>query len=252
MSEQVRSKIIDHDREEPGIDQYVSSLLRELNGGDLSELPKVEQGRIIVDKFLGALMRQGDVTDTSGKTHKFEQTVFDMHRMSKGADESAVTRNGGRRAAVLALLDNPLTAPFAEKAFGALARDEQDSGEILLANEEQIQGYLHADERKNFVTEARQGVELAGKGWVGILEDRINIVVNRNGQWIYNPYRGIIESENDYLRQQGNEWRMAVTSAEKCGVDARLLGKSAEYIKTRREGMAQLSRRLGEHTLGQV
>lgn len=229
MTEHRSSTGINKESHSESLDRYVKDLLDQpTDSGEFAGMTETEQALAIMDRFVGALVRRGDIVDSHGQVHNAETTLKSMSQLRAMEDVHNITRTGGLRGAVIQLAEDTRTVQLFSSAYGgAIMKDE--SGSMLLRNEDQLQGYLHGG-ANNRVSNPVGGVNLPGSQWVGVLEERIEMVLERNGQWIFNPRKGIIESDNDYLRQEGNKWRMAVASAEKVGVDPSLVGRSVEAI----------------------
>ena len=250
MTEHRSGTSINKESHSESLDRYVTELLSlPSDQGEFAGKTETEQGIAIMDRFIGALARKGDITDSAGNAHNVETTLKHMGRIQKMEDMLKFTRNGGLRDAVQKLVEDPRTVQLLSSVYGG-AYLKDSHGKMLLRNEDQIEGYLHGG-ANNRVDSAVGGVQLPGEQWVGVLEERIDMVLNRDGQWIFDPYKGIIESDNDYLRQEGNKWRMAVSSAEKVGVDPALVGRSVETlgIKKRAERKA-LATNVLDRTVG--
>lgn len=232
MTEHRSSSSIDNVSHTETLDTYIRTLLEQpADAGEHLEKTETEQGIAIMDRFVGALARRGDIIDSHGQKHTVETTLKFMSQIQNEQDLLNFTSSGGLRKAVRLLVDDSRTAQLLSSAYGgALVKDE--SGRMLLRNRDQLDGYLYGG-ASNIVKNPRGGVELPGADWVSVLEERVDMVLERNGQWIFNPYKGIIESDNDYLRREGNRWKMAVSSAESVGADPSLIGRSVEAIRAK-------------------
>lgn len=238
MTEHRSSAHIDKESQSDALDQYVAGLLNQhTNSGEFAAMTEAEQGIAIMDRFIGALARKGDIVDSVGQTHNVETTLKVMNKLHDLDNLTKLTRTGGLRNAVFQLAGDERTGQLLAEAYhGALTKDE--NGNMLLRNKDQIEGYLHSG-ANNKIIDPVGGVDLPGDQWVRVLEERATMVLERNDQWIFDPYKGIIQSDNDYLRQEGNKWRMAVTSAEKVGADPSLIGRSVEAIGARQRAERQ-------------
>lgn len=238
MTEHKTSASIDKTFHSDALDSYVQGLIEQpVGNGEHDATTETEEGIAIIDRFVGALARRGDIVDSHGQKHDVETTLRFMGMIQAEQDLLNFTSNGGLRKAVKLLVNDPRTVQLLSSAYGeALVKDE--SGRMLLRNREQLEGYIHGG-ANNIVSNPRGGVELPDSQWTSIFEERIDMVLERNGQWIFDPYKGIIESDNDYLRQEGNKWRMATSSAQRVGVDPSLIGRSVETIRAKQRAEKQ-------------
>lgn len=192
----------------------------------IASLPPEKQGQVIVDSFIGMLARRGEVQG-SQKTYSVSEILSDMDGIQRDYDVRTITRNEGLRDAVVALASDERSAGL----FGQLKNRVRTSetGELTLTTPEQVVSYLsHGD---NNIHDARPGIEMSGDSWVSVVAER----ATDEASWIDNPYKGIIESDNDYLRNEGNKWRMAYASAQRAGVDMGLLARSSRYIARKKQ-----------------
>ncbi len=206
------------DASTPELQHQVESLLQ---SREIAKLPKEEQGRVILDSFIGLYVRHGAVEGPI--TYDLPFVLELMDGIQKESDLTNFTRQGGLRASVRALAEDGRSG----QQFGKLQSriESNSSGEITFTTAEQVVSYLsHGD---NSVNNPISGVDMPGTNWVGVVAER----ATGASEWINNPYKGIIESDIPSLNRAGNEWRMAVSSARKAGVDTALLARSSTYIR---------------------
>lgn len=205
-----------------------------LDSEAIAQLDLSRQAEVIVDGFIGMLMRNGPIQGSNAihTPSSVLETIDYIHNpenVNGIADplEYFTSTNNLREAVRLLTSDERfglLPGAVANRIYG----DEQ-SGTITLTTPGQVVSYLsHGD---NGITNPTPGVEMHGDTWVRIIAERATA---EGSEWIDNPYEGMIKSQNKTLRDKGNEWRMAVASAKKAGVDMDLLGRSARYIKQNR------------------
>jgi hypothetical protein len=208
----------------------------------IQHLPEVEQGVIIMDQFIGALIRKGDLQG-SQRSYSPVDALRTMHQAAKDmakqtpSPELIVTSVGGLREAMLKLFDDPRTGEIASVSPESLLIKDED-GSPLLGSINQIEGYLQADDDANrSVGGPSQGAET----WLPLVRQEVDSVIYNGSTWNYNPSKGSIESDNDTLRKAGIEWHQASGKAKEAGVNLKLIGRSAERLATRRTQGSQLA-----------
>lgn len=206
--------------QQPSLDQEVAILLE---SEQTARLPLERQGEVIVDGFIGMVVRHGGVEAQSG--------TFDPLRILDLADKVRTredilkfTRTDGLRGAIDALALDERTA----KLFGQLGArlKGDDKGELTLTTPEQVVAYIGSGDNH---VEDPHGQQVYGSDWIMTLMERATA---EDGMlWIDNPNRGMIESDNDYLRREGIKWRNAVMMATRAGLDLDLLARSSKHIQ---------------------
>lgn len=207
-----------------------------LKDESLKSLEGVQRGQVIIDRFIGSLVRHGDVVG-SNETVTPAIILGDIDRMGKGNNPEEVlkgiTNTNKLRRAVLDLSLDPDVGPLVGKFSERLKTEDNDK--YTLTSPAQIEGYLLAAGSKNSVQDPRGGIEMHGDTWIPvILEQTKRMAADSHITWMTSSQqRGLIDSGLPLLRNAGNDWRMATTSAEKVGVDLDLIRRSAEKVQQR-------------------
>lgn len=206
---------------------------------ELQELPDELRGTAIVDRFIGALVREGGAVSGNEAINQQrpEEILYDMDHMQ---DEGALrhfTRANGLRSAVKLLAEHEDVAPVLGGLSQRLgvAQDARGNTQYVFHSVGQIEGYLEAGGNKNYIADARPGIELPGKEWMQVMLERLEGAVDpRNSTTLWQDMAGArtqMTSDLPYLRQAGRDWQAAEYSAQRVGVDTALIGRSVEYIQ---------------------
>ena len=244
MTKQEHPQFGAENQEVPPLSRHIDTLL---SSQEVAQLPEGEQGRAIMDQFVGILVRQGNVTTADGHTvtpKDILTTLDDLGTARLPSGLLSFTRQKGIRQAVEALSKDPRTGQL----IGAIGRDilrYDDNGNILLSTENQIEGYLQSGED----TQLDPTDTFYDGQWKEALRDKIRDVIDKGHVWGYDPNKGPIESDNDFLRKSGIAWMRTFYTAEGAGVDMRLLGKSAELIARRKKIGRDIGIRTGALTV---
>ena len=193
-----------------------------------------DQGVMIMDQFIGMVVRQGAITDSRGDQQTPEVTFKMINQYGKGQSDSRqinyFTSAKGLRYAVNALADDPRTGELFYDFEAQLVHKDQD-GQLILGSMNQIEGYLQANPQADSAINKQHPSYI--NNWQTILNEAIAKVVEKGRIWQYDPYEGRIESDVDSIRQEGIKWSKTIFTARSAGIDTTLLGKSAERVRQR-------------------
>jgi len=212
-------------------DQLTKNLLSD---PEINNLDPAVQGDVIVDRFIGALARQGSI-EGSQTSYSPGDVLFLMDGIKQPEDIAKITRTDGLKEAALSLGGDPRTARLFGSLEGRLIEDQTDPSKLTLTSAAQVEGYILAGGAKNSIEGARGGVEMEGEQWIGVLMERMEGAFDAKSpyEWITDNGYSMSRSDIDYVRKSGNDWAMAARSAEKAGVDMNLLTRTAERAKLR-------------------
>lgn len=202
-----------------------------LESEEIKKLPEDQQGVAIAGRFIGSVVRQGEVEIGRGdKIDARTALVMVQEAVTKPELEdwsTAITRSNGLRSAALALAGDKRTVQL----LGGLVENlrstrepESSDRELTLTSLQQMEGYLYAD------TAANRAASGAASDWPSVLMVRADESVNQGHDWI-NGQTDMAYLENDYIRRSGQEWNGAVDAAKQAGVDMDLLSRSVEHIR---------------------
>jgi len=215
----------------PSFDSVATELLSDER---IKELPGEEQGRVIVDRFIGAVVRHGEVTG-SQMTYSPLDVIRGIDKLStvgeKGMRE--ITSTDGLRTAVYELVTDERVGKEVGDFASRLGID--DTGRYILTSPAQIEGYLVSGGQENQVSDAVGGVHMEMDTWMPVLmEHTKNMATNPHLGWMsYDRARELTTSSAPLIQNTGRDWAKALRSAEKVGVDVDLLQRSAERIQAR-------------------
>ena len=234
MHAQVDHDTFGHEKETSQLPSFDSVASELLTNEQIRALPEIEQGRVIVDRFIGAVVRHGEVTGSQA-TYSPLDIIRGIDKLSligeKGMRE--ITSTDGLRNAVYALAGDERVGREVGDLASRLSFDEK--GRYVLTSPAQIEGYLISGGSENIVNEPAGGVHMQMDGWMPvILEHTKHMAANPYLGWMsYDRARELTTSSAPLLRNTGRDWEKALRSAEKVGVDVDLLQRSAEKVQAR-------------------
>ena len=200
----------------------------------LLELSGDQRGSVIVDRFIGSIVRHGDVQG-SKVSYSPADVLTGMDYMSHTSVNGLreVTNTDGLRNAVRELSNDGDVYQLFGKISPRLSQDEE--GKYTLTSPAQIEGYLLAGGDKNQIRNGVGGVDMPGDSWIPVIvEHTQRMAQNPNMHWTTNSEAyGRINSSGPLLKNTGRDWLMANSSAQKAGVDVDLLRRSAETVQRR-------------------
>lgn len=215
----------------PTFDTIATGLLEDEK---IKELPEIEQGRVIVDRFIGALVRHGDV-EGSQTIYSPMDVLHGIDNMSKLGEKGLreITSTDGLRKAVYELAGDIRVGREFGQFTSRLGVDDKD--QYVLTSTAQVEGYLLSGGDKNRVKNPVGGVHMEGDSWVPvIMEQTEQMVENPYAEWMsYGRARELMASDAPLIKNTGRDWEKALHSAEKVGVDIDVLRRSAEKIQRR-------------------
>lgn len=215
-----------------------------LSSAELASLPADQQGRVVVDRFIGATVRQGDIVSSNGTKLSPSHVLKMIDSASNNAAghedwQRGVTRANGLRDAVATLASDRRTSQLLGQLSGrlrhVLGRDEQVS-KPAMSSMAMLEGYLFATTKR------------PTPAYVGVLIDRaMQMTEDSRVEWL-GEQTDLDRSENQNIRKIGQEWNEATFQASQDGVDLGLLERSANLIRSE----AATERMVGALSVGQV
>lgn len=237
----------------PPLNEVVKDLLE---NSEIQSLPEDEQGRVIVDRFIGSLVRHGGIESSNAEVGVMapQDILAKIDQIgTHGKDElhtvRELTRTDGLRGGVTLLAEDPRTASLFGRMSQQLVTRRNEDGETYytLTSPAQIDGYIEAGGDKNKDPRAQPYTDPTE--WIGVVASDVDNVIN-GAQW-----RGDREVAADVGRQdsvtpdwykQSRDLYEARRKAHYAGVDLKLLKDSAEYIRDKDESV---KRELGARAL---
>lgn len=223
--------------EAPRLDEYVKSLLTDRH---IAELPIQDQGRVIVDQFIGGLLRQGELTSSQNQSFNAADILYLMDNLNGDEDLKKFTSSAGLRKAVEELSTDPRSATvfgsLGSRLESTLVSTQEGEKELFtLTSLAQIEGYLKAGGAKNRKLNPTGGVHMEGDSWIPVLVDGISrMSQDETRTWMTrSDAYGFIESSAPLIKNTGRDWVKATTTAESVGVDMALVQRSAEKVQAR-------------------
>jgi hypothetical protein len=228
--------------ERPQLNEISKSLLVD---AEISALPIEQQGRVIMDRFIGSVVRQGEIVGKLA-TYGPSDVLKVMDRVgATGIQE--VTRTNGLRDAVNQLALDGRTATMFGMLDGRLKNEVDTAGNDVptLTSVAQLEGYLLAGGAENTVKTPRGGIHMDGDSWIPVIVDEVQMMnQDPNRTWMTTTEANeMAKSDSKFLRNVGNDWAMATRTASEVGIDLALVKRSAETIQLRTKS---------EHDLGAI
>ncbi len=210
-----------------------------LTNPEIMDNPDVQdKGRAVVDRFVGALLRQGNVTNSAGQDltpadilNDF-QTALDLPenrlaQMQLEADPNArlnlthLTSKQGLRGGFDTLLRDPRTRAAAQRMTLGLESEKLPDGQLTLTmtTQDQLKGYLEAQSGR--------------KDWTDVLMSKAQTTISGEDK----PGHRWHEMDNIYLsgepddEQNARIWHRSVLAAKTAGVDMKLLERSVDRME---------------------
>lgn len=213
--------------------RFDSEAKKLLSDESIAQLPVEQQGQVILDRFIGTLLRHGAVAG-SQKEYTPAEILSKMDEMSRRSDDALreITNTDGLRRAVFDLASDARLGGHFGHISERLATDAE--GRPALTSMTQIEGYLLAGGTTNQIRDGVGGVHMHGDSWVPVILEH----TQRMAQDAYVPWmtlgkaRELMTSSAPLIQNTGRDWEMATHSAEKVGVDMDLLRRSAEKIQS--------------------
>lgn len=242
----------------PPIEDVVGDLL---TNAEIKELPEEEQGKVIVDRFVGALVRHGGVESSNADVGVLEphEILAKIDKIGTKDEDGLhtvreLTRNDGLRGGIEKLAEDPRTAALFGSMSQQLAIGHDGRGGVYyaLTTPAQIDGYIEAGGDKNKDSRARPYTDPTE--WVGVISSDIDRVM-RGGEWRSDKDIARDTSNRDLVTpdwyERSNSLREArgVAKYSGTGIDLDLLRESAEYIRDRDEAT---KRELGSRAVSLV
>ena len=221
--------------EQQAAPKYFEAYAKQLtNDESLRELPSVQRAAVIADRFIGSVVRHGEVQG-SQVSYSPGDVIKGMDLVSKtgayGLKE--ITNTDGLRKAVLELSTDSDVALLFGQMSNRLSEDAD--GKYTLTSPAQIEGYLLSGGAQNKITNPVGGVDMEGDTWIPVIIDHAQRMAENPGlTWTTtNEARELIGSSGPLLQNTGRDWLKANSSAIKAGVDVDLLRRSAEKVQRR-------------------
>lgn len=218
----------------PAYDQVVKELFTDQQ---IEELPLAEQGHVIVDRFIGAIVRRGGA-EGSQTTYSPADILHLMDKISTDPDAlKEITRTDGLRQAVGLLASDDRTGKMFGRFSEQLASDVDREGNETptLTSVAQIEGYLTSGGQNN-VENPVGGVHMSGDTWVPVILHEIERT--QKNEYLSLPtktelYDSMKPDVYPLMRLSARDLSMAYNSAQEVGVDVELLRRSTEEMKRR-------------------
>ena len=205
-----------------------------INDESLRELPDVQRASVIADRFIGSVVRRGELQGSAlsyspGDVLKGVDLV--SHTGAFALKE--ITNTDGLRKAVLALSLDSDVAPLIGQMSNRLSQDAE--GQYTLTSAAQIEGYLLSGGKENKITNPVGGVDMEGDSWIPVIIEHTQLMAENPGlPWTTAAQaRELMNSSGPLLKNSGQDWLKAQSSATKAGVDVDLLRRSAEKVQRR-------------------
>ncbi len=219
----------------PSFDAITTGLLAD---AEIKKLPENEQGKVIADRFIGALLRHGDIAgsvDTYSPADNLK--LIDTYGTSDKEDDTLFfTSKQGLRAAVQALAADARVRPELGHLEGRISRDE--TGKLVLTSVAQIEGYLMPGAHANYPSQPVLGSKLHGDQWVPVVMGEVQrLASDVTENWLSDARnRELAASDVELVKNGALDRLSASRAAEQVGVSIDLIRRSAEKIQARIEG----------------
>ncbi|MDB5175310.1 MAG: hypothetical protein JWM81_168 [Candidatus Saccharibacteria bacterium] len=220
-------------------DPIVAKLQALLEAPAIEGMHPEEQGAMIADRFIGAVVASDEMVNGAGEAVPPMQILGLIDSAAKAAFANpaqgneiwttgvkAVTRTNGMRQAAQLLSQDSRTGSVLD-SLSRRVKQEED-GKLTLTSLPQLQGYLETKYAKSSRSES---------GWVeGILaeiEDHATTTIaNPYGRW---QTRDNLGSDVKLVRENQQHWENNASNARASGVDMDLVRRSAEYMREQAE-----------------
>lgn len=227
----------------PPLNEVVKDLLE---NSEIQGLPEEEQGKVIVDRFIGSLVRHGGIESSNAQVGEMapHEILAKIDQIGMASEDELhtvreLTRTDGLRGGVSLLAEDPRTAVLFGRMSQQLAIGRNSRGEAFyaLTSPAQIDGYIDAGGENNIDTRAQQYTDPTE--WIGVLASDIDNVASGFSEW---------KSDNELARdvqssgaitpeahKRAQDLYAARRKALSAGIDMNLMKDSAEYIRDRDE-----------------
>lgn len=215
----------------PSFDTYVKSLLSDES---IKNLEPHVQGDIIADRFVGALVRHGEVKG-SQKAYSPQEILELMDHIKDDSGLRTITKTDGLRDAINMLSTDERVG----RAFGTLSDrlGHDERGRLVLSSVAQIEGYIQSGGSANRIESPVMNVHTHGDDWAPIvLEHVANMTNDTYVPWMtLDKARENMGSDLPLIKESARDWQKAAYSAQEVGVDLDLIGRSAEHIQQKKK-----------------
>lgn len=222
----------------PSVGEYVGTLLSDET---IKNLPENEQGKVIIDRFIGSLVRHGEVQGAvDSYTPDFTLKLISDYMNGKAPNLRAVTSTEGLRAAAISLSSDERTGGLLGHVSELLKTEvNPNTGkeEYTLLTEAQLDGYIDSGGGKNNKYNAGQYEDPTE--WIGPFMADVHDVANGHGVWradstLANDIRDQGAVTPEYYKR-AKELYEARMQAYYAGVDLGVVRRSVEYMHARDE-----------------
>jgi hypothetical protein len=218
-----------------------------LHDESLRRLQPHERGAIIADRFIGSVVRHGEVQG-SKQNYSPEDVLrrMDLIGTTFGNEQAEnlmrITGTDGLRTAVLELASDADVAMTFGHLEKGIIKDEE--GNLTLTSPAQIEGYLLSGGDKNDV-KGNFGEDVLAEQWVPVIMEHVqHLAQNPDLAWrSATEARELIATGGELNKNTGRDWLDATYAAEKAGVDITLLKRSAEKVQQRPRNNMQFGKR---------
>ena len=222
----------------PTVGEYVEGLLTDET---IKNLPENEQGKVIIDRFIGSLVRHGEVKgNVDSYTPDRTLDLISDYMNGQAPNLRAVTSTEGLRSAAVQLSEDVRTGGLLGHVSELLKTEVNPSTgkeEYTLTTEAQLDGYIDAGGAKNNKYNAGQYEDPTA--WIGPFMADVHDIANGHGQWradstLASDIRDQDAVTPDYYKR-AKELYEARMQAHHAGVDLGVVRRSAEYMHARDE-----------------
>ena len=226
----------------PPLNEVVAKLLQD---PEVGKLPPEAQGKVIADRFIGALVRHGDIasknTEIGAMTPAHILSLVDkigtQDKDGYITTTMALTRTDGLRAGVDLLTQDERVGSIFGKFSSLLGVETTAEGKDIytLTSEAQLDGYVDAGGPKNNKYNAGQYEDPTE--WIGPFMADTHDVINGHGEWrsdatLASDIRDKGAVTPDYFKT-ARELYEARMQAHHAGIDLGVVRRSAEYMRAR-------------------
>ncbi|UTX51171.1 hypothetical protein KI440_03110 [Candidatus Saccharibacteria bacterium TM7i] len=227
----------------PPLNEVVTTLLAD---EEIQKLPEAEQGRVIVDRFIGSLVRHGGVESSNAEVGVMNADEILSHMDKIGTNDEnglhtirEITRTDGLRESVKQLAGDARTAQL----FGhmteqlGVTRGSDGTPYYTLTTRAQMDGYIEAGGKRN--DNKNVGPYQDPQEWVGVFMSDIDDIASG-----YRESRSTSEIARDVqsadsitpeAHKRAQELYAARSTANVLGIDTEMMRRSAEFIRDRDE-----------------
>jgi hypothetical protein len=223
------------EKEAPKVKGFDTVAHELLDDETLNDLSPRERAEVIADRFIGSVVRHGDVQG-SKQSYSPDNIIgrMDLVGTTSGTEQyenlMRITGTNGLRSAVMELVSDEDVATLFGQLKERLSVGEE--GEYTLTSPAQIEGYLLSGGEKNDV-KGNFGEDIMAEQWVPVVLEHVDQLAQKPGlEWrTRTEARELIKEGGELSKNTGRDWLVALDAAEKAGVDVNVIRRSAEKIQ---------------------